>query len=380
VQGDAGQLEYLRSLVQQSMEGVQARIAALDEVIWLQQEAIAGKIAEIENLEARIEYAEAEIEVRYMKIEVHSLINEENKAKFAEHVKNNYMSGNQGYIDIFMNATDFFDMIVRADVMRKAGERNTEFMENLLEAMAEQERMIEEQEELKKQLAADKLNVEQEKAQLEEDLAALYVNMANLDAEKAERQQELLGYAADIAELQSSINSMWSQHRATAAEIEAIEREVEDLIRARINLDRPDYSGDGFRWPLESRFRMITDTFGWTSSFGGRQHYGIDIGNSGIRDSNIYAIQSGTVIKAVESNSRSGYGSQVIIDHGGGVTSLYAHMVYGSVAVSEGQTVTKHDIIGRVGSTGFSTGPHLHFGIYVNGSAVNPLNYTFEYY
>ncbi|MDR2531237.1 MAG: M23 family metallopeptidase [Oscillospiraceae bacterium] len=174
---------------------------------------------------------------------------------------------------------------------------------------------------------------------------------------------------------------MYVRVNATNAEIEELERLTTLLIKERQNLERPNYSGDGFIWPLEERFQKITDHFGWTTSFGGRNHGGTDIGNAGINGASIYAIQSGTVIRAVESSSNSGYGSHVIIDHGGGVASLYSHMIFGSVTVSERQDVVVGQVIGKVGSTGFSTGPHLHFEIHVNGVRVNPMgfNYTFMY-
>ncbi|MCL2108901.1 MAG: M23 family metallopeptidase [Oscillospiraceae bacterium] len=102
-------------------------------------------------------------------------------------------------------------------------------------------------------------------------------------------------------------------------------------------------------------------------------HHGIDVGNSGINGANIYAVQSGTVIIATWSG---GYGNYIVIDHGGGVSTLYAHMQTGSMRFSAGDTVVQGDVIGLVGSTGWSTGPHLHFEVRENGSAVNPWGYV----
>ena len=107
-------------------------------------------------------------------------------------------------------------------------------------------------------------------------------------------------------------------------------------------------------------------------------HYGIDVGNYGINGHNIYAAQSGTIITAYNDGGRhGGYGNYIIIDHGGGVSTLYAHC--SSVVVAVGQKVNKGEIIGYVGSTGWSTGPHLHFEVRQNGVATDPLGYSYEY-
>lgn len=372
-QGDLSDLVALRKEVERQIAGVKERIDLLTEIIELQQESIENKQGEIEVLEMHIEDTEAEIERREIKIAALDAENEENKEKFAQLVKNNYMSGSRGYIDLFLNATSFFDLIVRADVFRKVGERNVEFMEELLAAIAEQEREIEELEALKAQLDADRITCEEEKADLERALEELERRMDELDEEMETEQTKLRGFASDIEDLQSTINSMFRQYNATNEEIEALEAEVTKLIKELQNLARPNFSGDGFIWPLDHRFTRVTDNFGWTTSFGGRNHRGVDIGNAGIGGANIYAMQSGTVIIATFA---SGYGNYMVIDHGGGISTLYAHMRNGSMRFSSGDAVTQGDVIGLVGSTGWSTGNHLHFEFRENGTAVSPWDYV----
>ena len=115
-------------------------------------------------------------------------------------------------------------------------------------------------------------------------------------------------------------------------------------------------------WPTKGR---ITSRFGrrW-----GRLHKGIDIANS--KGTPIYAADSGTVTFA---GRQGGYGRMVKISHGGGLTTLYAHM--SSIKVKSGQKVSKGQVIGYMGSTGNSTGPHLHFEVRVNDNPKNPLKY-----
>ena len=148
-------------------------------------------------------------------------------------------------------------------------------------------------------------------------------------------------------------------------------------IRDRQNAGGTVYSSDGFRWPLDSNLQMITTYFGYDSWRGGN-HYGIDVGNAGIGGKNIYAVQGGTVITAYgDSGWHGGFGNYIIIDHGGGLSTVYAHC--SAVTVTVGQQVNKGDVIGYVGTTGWSTGNHLHFETRVNGTAVNPFSYSYEY-
>jgi len=129
-------------------------------------------------------------------------------------------------------------------------------------------------------------------------------------------------------------------------------------------------------WPLPSKFRTISSGFGnRTDPFTGATayHNGIDLSTNGTSPE-IYAAADGKVIFA-GGNASTSYGYYVIIDHGGGISTLYGHM-NSWPSVSEGQSVTMGDVIGYVGSTGRSTGKHLHFTVYKNGTAVNPLDYV----
>ncbi len=167
---------------------------------------------------------------------------------------------------------------------------------------------------------------------------------------------------------------------ASNEDVEALNSEIEELVRKKqaANANQIVYSSDGFRWPLDSSFNYLTTLFGYDAWRGGN-HYGIDVGDAGIGGCNIYAAQGGTVITAYgDGGYHGGFGNYVIIDHGNGVSTLYAHC--SGVTVYEGQTVNKGDVIGYVGSTGWSTGNHLHFEVRVNGVSQNPLNYNLEGY
>jgi murein DD-endopeptidase MepM/ murein hydrolase activator NlpD len=163
-----------------------------------------------------------------------------------------------------------------------------------------------------------------------------------------------------------SLDKLTAAERADAEEIDALQAVSADLaakIRAaQAHSSVQHVSGAGFIWPVNA---PITSPFGWRW---GRMHEGIDLGAA--YGSPIAAAASGVVIYA---GWEGGYGNLTVIDHGGGLATAYGHQ--SRIAVSVGQSVAQGEIIGYVGSTGHSTGPHLHFEVRVNGQAVDPLGY-----
>mgnify|MGYP001054385484 CR=1 FL=1 len=137
------------------------------------------------------------------------------------------------------------------------------------------------------------------------------------------------------------------------------------MVAASVTAD--DAPPERWSWPLRGPI---------LARFGEGLSKGIDIGGNAVGKSingaTIVAAAGGKVIYA---GYRGGYGNCIIIDHGNGVATLYAHMQSGSFMVSQGQTVERRDSIGRVGSTGLSTGPHLHFEVRINGTPVDPMPY-----
>ena len=163
-----------------------------------------------------------------------------------------------------------------------------------------------------------------------------------------------------------SLDSLTAEERADAEEIDGLQAVSADLaakIRAaQAHSTVQHVSGAGFIWPVNA---PITSPFGWRW---GRMHEGIDLGAA--YGTPIAAAASGVVIYA---GWEGGYGNLTVIDHGGGLATAYGHQ--SRIAVSVGQSVSQGETIGYVGSTGHSTGPHLHFEVRVNGQAVDPLGY-----
>jgi murein DD-endopeptidase MepM/ murein hydrolase activator NlpD len=219
----------------------------------------------------------------------------------------------------------------------------------------------------------DHLRALKEDYGIERDRADAARQVASKRRETVKTQLSALqGNLAEKARLEKALSARIA---AITGEAEALAREdaaISDVIR-RASLARASRGGDlgdsggrvsgsGLRWPVGG---PVTSEFG---SRWGRQHAGIDIGAG--TGTPIRAAKGGTVIF---SGTQGGYGNVVIIDHGGGLSTLYAHQ--SRRAASDGDEVSQGDVIGYVGSTGHSTGPHLHFETRVGGSPQNPRRY-----
>ena len=267
--------------------------------------------------------------------------------KLQKRVRDIYINGQISYVDVLFGAKDFADLMTRMDVLK---------------------RIIKHDYDLIMKVKEEKATVENTRAQLEKDKAEAEVLVADAQAKKAkvedkESEQRVL--------LDQAIYDRDTSERMYE-EIMAASQEVANMIR-RSQMSSAGYSGapagaGGMIWPISG---PITSEFGWRTHpiFGtARFHSGLDIG--GDYGMPIYAAASGTVIYA---GWISGYGNAVIIDHGGGVTTLYGHN--DSLNVSEGENVAQGQVIAMCGSTGNSTGPHCHFEVRENGEPVSPYGY-----
>ena len=259
-------------------------------------------------------------------------------------IRDIYKNGQVNYLDVLLGAKDFNDFVGRMEILKKILAYDNALIQGT---------------------KADRETLRKAKEQLEADRAKI-VELRKLAAAKreqvAERRQERRGV------LNAATYERETAERAYRELIET-SRQIEQLIK-RIQSGEKNIGGSTgtMTWPAEGE---ITSPFGWRVHpiFGTqRLHTGIDIG-ADYGDA-IRAADGGVVIHA---DWMGGYGNAVIIDHGNGISTLYAHN--SQLLVDEGQTVAKGQTVARCGSTGYSTGPHLHFEVRQNGSPVNPLNY-----
>lgn len=210
--------------------------------------------------------------------------------------------------------------------------------------------------------------LEQEYTDLEALKSTVESNKATVAAMMRQKESELADISGDIEDAQSDADYYAAEIQAQEELIAAIKRA--EAEKAAAGVEEHPYTGGAFRWPCPSSTRVTSDYGTRVSPMSGASsnHKGIDIGASAGAD--IIAAADGTVTAASYSSAAGNY---VMIDHGGGLYTVYMHA--SSLLVSPGQAVSAGDVIAKVGSTGISTGSHLHFGVSLNGSYVSPWSY-----
>ncbi len=243
------------------------------------------------------------------------------------------------YWTILFRSASFSDLLDRLIFVRKVAAYDNQIMEDLADARQE--------------VAQAKTSLESSQAELELQKAALEEEEAAIDAVLKELEAKVTEYQGDISELQ--------------ADLDRLEEQIAEQNAPALG----GTTGSGsLIWPCASH--RITSYFGnrnQPTAGASTNHKGIDIGAS--KGTSIYAADGGTVTISTYSKSAGHY---IKIDHGNGMSTVYMHC--NTRKVSVGDTVAKGQVIATVGSTGISTGPHLHFGVIVNGGYVDPLNYV----
>ena len=342
------QLQDLQEKAAQQQEitnEAQARVENLSEKLRVLQEEVDAATSEYNDVKGRLDKVQSDI---YENTELLNKTEKELKVKnkkLAKRVRDIYINGQISYVDVLFGAKDFSDFLTRMDILK---------------------RIIKHDYDLIMKVKADREIVMNTKAKLEKDKADVELLVADAEIkqknmlDKKQAQQVLL----DKAEYDRDVSQQAYE------EIMAASQEITRMIQ-RSQMVGGSYvaSGSGAMiWPLNG---PITSEFGWRTHpiFGTqRYHSGLDIG--GDYGLPIVAAASGTVIHA---GWISGYGYTVIIDHGGGITTLYGHNE--SLLVGEGESVSQGQTIAMCGSTGNSTGPHCHFEVRENGEPVSPYSY-----
>ncbi|MCL1831492.1 MAG: peptidoglycan DD-metalloendopeptidase family protein [Oscillospiraceae bacterium] len=378
------QNEFIKE-VNKQIEQVQAQVTAYNQLIGAQEKAIRATEEQIVLREEQITNTEQRITQRQSQIDELDEQNKESLRQFGQIAAQTYMNSGGGSLGLFSGSSSFADIMVHAEMLRNLGERNANFTDELLASIAYQEEAIAELGEDIDELETQKAELDDKRSELKQDLAELQTTRREVTDEVNRQNKALAKLAEERDRIQGDINKLQALDDLNEKEIAKINKQIENIIKAeeerRRKENQPpltDYSGSGFIWPVPG-FTFVSSGFGMryhpilkTNAM----HHGIDIASGGgksIKDAPIVASQSGTVDRAGPLGS---YGNVVMINHGGGFSTVYAHMAPGSPIVRAGDTVNVGQTLGYVGTTGRSTGYHLHFEIRKNGVAVNPRNYV----
>ena len=275
-----------------------------------------------------------------------------------------YMAGETSSLELLLEAESFGDLLTNIEMMKAISQHDTELLETLRAQKTDLENQKTQAQRVQEDIKAQQEDISaqrQEMQALNQEREAAYAEsesaMQDVELEKEQFEQNAAAKIAEQKQIEAEIQ----------AEIKRLQEENEKKQQAA-NGGKPTTFTDGrFIRPTNSGY-YISSGYG---SRWGSFHSGIDITAGGCYGAPIYAAASGTVITA---SSHWSYGNYVVIDHGGGYSTLYAHA--SSLAVSKGQYVNQGDVIAYIGSTGQSTGPHLHFEIRVNGNTQNPSNWV----
>jgi len=314
---------------------------------------------EIDNIVETIELYVTLIIEKELEVVAAQESEDEQLRKYKNRVRDMEENGVISYLEIIFDSTDFSDLLARLDFVGDIMQADENMYNDLIAAreatIAAEERLKQTKLEMEEEKRLKELKQAELEEQLDEATALIAAIEANLESEKALRAE----VEADEEKIQREINQ----------KVEELRR-AQELARAKAasaTANRVRGTGQ-LKWPVPSNGAV-------TSGFGMRmhpvykvyrQHSGIDIPAK--HGANVVAADTGTVITSAYNSS---YGNYIVVSHGNGMTTLYAHL--SSRKAKEGATVTKGDVIGLIGSTGVSTGPHLHFEVSVNGTRINPL-------
>ena len=303
--------------------------------------------------------------------------------------------GKLSYWSVVFKANSFIDLIDRMNMVQEIAEADKKMLASLDEAVNEvqtvQDELVAQKTELDKsraeQVAAQEA-LEAKRAEADEILTQLGMERVSLEEDHKAIEAEKNALVAEIAQAEAEYNSAQAREEEERRRQEEEERRKQEAANKPAEGTTPDSTPDaGSDGDSDSNSSdepsapPANNDSGWlqpcsyiyiSSPYGGRGggwHNGVDFAASW--GTPIYATRSGTVTRT--RSMTTSYGNHVVINHGDGFSSLYAHMDY--YVVSEGQYVSQGELIGYVGSTGNSTGPHLHFTVMYDGDDVNPMNY-----
>lgn len=385
--GQMSVLEQEKKKVEQTiqdLEGLKEDTAAYVKKLDVSLQSLAE---ELSDLEEKIGLKEGEITKTQEELDAAK----ETEAKQYEAMKLRiqymYEKGDTSFLEILLQADSMADFLHRAEYIAQISDYDRKqlnlYVQNK-EAIAEHEKqLVAEKEELLEYQGA----TEAKQASVETLMNQKTAEIKSYEARITDAQKQASEYQKDILAQENAIQQMEAQIKRQEEEArkkaEEEKRKKEEAAKANKKEETSKNNTDSssnktqstgntkFIWPCPSSRRV-------TSEFGGREsptegassnHQGIDIGASS--GSNIVAAASGTVVISTYSYSAGNY---VMINHGGGVYTVYMHC--SKLLASVGDTVKQGEVIAKVGSTGYSTGPHLHFGVRVNGSYVNPRKYV----
>ncbi len=313
--------------------------ASEQERVLLMKEEISLLEQKIEALKLKIGDKEAEVEAKQKEIDY-------NFEQYKKRMRATYMAGQSSALSMLLGASGFTDLLIRSEFVRATAEHDEQLVQTLRDDRAALEAAQAELEETQADIEAQRESVRQAQKEQEALVASLSSVIQGLEDERLYYQQNKAKIDQEMKQAQAEVERIY----------ELLKPQMEDT-----------FVGGIWAWPLPGH-TQITSVY--AAADRSDNHTGTDIAGGKCYGASIVAANDGTVI--FSQAGQTGYGHYVIVDHGGGYSSLYAHM--SSISVSVGQKVSRGQTeIGKVGETGWATGPHLHFEVRIDGRPTNPM-------
>lgn len=373
-------LESQKEELEQQKAENDDKLAALEEDIASQEEYLATIQDQQDVLEEQIDTLNAEtaeLDDQIVALEDQISDKQEEIDANMELLKDRlcalYVAGDASTLEIILNSENLIDFAEKTEFIKAVTEHDAELLNRLSEDMEDISSEKEEIEGYKAQVLQNKKELDDKSLELSDLYEEGQAVMEELNADKTDVEERASALEGDLSEAEAAIDAWFEDYYAQQpSENGGTSDDNGSGDSGSGNSGGSSGGGDPagsgmFTWPVPG--------FTWLSSYwgDGRNHQAIDIAGSGIYGQPIVAAASGTVSYAESGGWGGGYGTWLIIDHGNGYSTVYAHC--SALAVGWGESVSQGQIIGYVGSTGDSTGPHLHFEVREYGTKVNPLNF-----
>ena len=363
------QTETLKANLQKAKEGIQEEAEKkniLDKQIEIVKQQVDESNQYISSLEKEIKECELIIN------SIHEDIKKKMKA-LKSSLKSIYIAGDASTIDIILSAKDFDDFLDKSELVKSVSDTISDLIEQLNLSLKELEN--------EKSSLQEKVNkAEQERnvlSQRRNELQGLFDEseqiLSKLQESEQQVKKDLDENDAELKQIEKQIKEYYEeQQRKKAAEEAKKKAQQQSGSSSGQTTTSPETVHKGnFIWPVPGFYYISSDFY--DSEDRTKSHGAIDIAGAGIYGAKVVAAGAGTVIKVNTTSWGGGYGTYVMIDHGNGKLTIYGHLSVRSVNV--GDTVSQGQTIGYVGSTGHSTGPHLHFECRLNGTQVDPITW-----
>lgn len=328
------------------------KVANVNSQISLNREKIAAYDAQIAEQEAEKDRLNAQAQ--------------ENMEILRKRLRAIYMAGDTSALEIILGARDFSDFVDKMQLVESISDYDARLIDEIEAQLDDVQVAVEALNENKAELEVEKASLEENQAELNSLLAENEEALAKLYGEKSDAEDHMQAYDNAIAEIDGKIEDYYESLKQ------------QENQNSGSSGSTPPYSG-AYVWPAPGHYTLTSQYYEERTGY---YHGGIDIAGSGFMGTTIVAAASGTVISSCNSCTHNwgkwgscgcggGFGNYVWLDHGNGKATIYGHL--SNITVYDGQYVTAGQVVGYGGSTGYSTGPHLHFECRYYGTRYDPM-------